>query len=158
MVKTKHLEKSIDELILSTLSKKAIIEQQQLLDILRTYGVQLTQSSLSRKLKKMSIFKVNGRYKAPSKNSSLQQNLLHIYIQYPCTIIIHTTPGTAASTAWNLDQHLDFKPYNPDLKKRINGILGTIAGDDTIFVAVSNDQPIEKVKKKIEQFLLTKEL
>lgn len=153
-MKTKHSEKSVEELISSTINKKIVVEQQQLLDVLKAYGVQLTQSSLSRKLKKLSIFKMNGRYKTPSKNSYLHQNLVHIDIQYPCTIIIHTIPGTAASLAWNLDQHLDFKPSNPALKNKIKGILGTIAGDDTIFVAISNDYSITKVKKQIEHFLL----
>ena len=49
-------------------------------------------------------------------------------------IIIHTTPGAAGMVARIIDQH------------RINlHILGTIAGDDTIFIAPKNNQQIAAV-------------
>jgi transcriptional regulator of arginine metabolism len=49
-------------------------------------------------------------------------------------IIIHTTPGAAGMVARIIDQH------------RINlHILGTIAGDDTIFIAPKNNQQIASV-------------
>ncbi len=49
-------------------------------------------------------------------------------------IIIHTTPGAASMVARIIDQH------------RINlHILGTIAGDDTIFIAPKNNQQIASV-------------
>lgn len=55
-------------------------------------------------------------------------------------IIIHTTPGAAAMVARIIDQH------------RMNlHILGTIAGDDTIFIAPKNNRLIADVKTLITE-------
>lgn len=53
-------------------------------------------------------------------------------------IIIHTTPGAAGMIARILDQH----------RNNLN-ILGTLAGDDTIFIAPKNTQKISAVITEI---------
>lgn len=55
-------------------------------------------------------------------------------------IIIHTTPGAAGMVARILDQH----------RNHLH-LLGTIAGDDTIFVAPTNTSQIAITTKKITQ-------
>jgi transcriptional regulator of arginine metabolism len=52
-------------------------------------------------------------------------------------IVINTTPGSASLVARQLDQ------------TRPEGILGTIAGDDTIFVAPVSSRKIEQTVEAI---------
>ena len=55
-------------------------------------------------------------------------------------IIIHTTPGAAAMVARILDQH------------RVHlGLLGTIAGDDTIFIATKSHALVADVVQLIQE-------
>ena len=56
-------------------------------------------------------------------------------------VVIHTSPGSASFVA----RHLD--------RTRPAGILGTIAGDDTIFVAPSSRRQIEATIREIRQSL-----
>jgi transcriptional regulator of arginine metabolism len=53
-------------------------------------------------------------------------------------IVIHTTPGSASLIASHLDH---FKPA---------GILGTIAGDDTIFVAPAIEKDVRDTIAEIQ--------
>jgi transcriptional regulator of arginine metabolism len=53
-------------------------------------------------------------------------------------IVIYTSPGSANLIA----RHLD--------RVRPTGILGTIAGDDTIFVAVASGKESKSVIREIE--------
>lgn len=53
-------------------------------------------------------------------------------------IIIHTTPGAAAMVARILDQH-----------RLTLDLLGTIAGDDTIFIAPKYQDKIQSIIKRI---------
>lgn len=55
-------------------------------------------------------------------------------------IIIHTTPGAAAMVARIIDQH----------RKDLD-VLGSIAGDDTIFVAPKSNQQIVETQRMISQ-------
>ena len=54
-------------------------------------------------------------------------------------IVIHTSPGSASLVA----RHLDIN--------RPGGILGTIAGDDTIFVAPGKDISIKQTIAAIRE-------
>jgi transcriptional regulator of arginine metabolism len=55
------------------------------------------------------------------------------------TIVIQTTPGSASLIAADLDRMRDTL-----------GILGTLSGDDTIFVAPVSTKKIEKVEQRIK--------
>ena len=52
--------------------------------------------------------------------------------------VIKTRPGYASSIAWNID--------NSDMPQ----LLGTIAGDDTIFIVIKEGYTHEEVKKVLE--------
>ena len=59
-------------------------------------------------------------------------------------IIIRTTPGAAQLIARLLDS-----------LGRSDGVLGTIAGDDTIFIAPSDIEHIEEIRQKVEDLFET---
>jgi transcriptional regulator of arginine metabolism len=124
--------------------------QEELRDELESEGFDVNQSTISRDLRKIGAIKTidpKGRTVYKLSESSGEKNLvggsvpeLILSIEHNDSIIvISTTPGSASLVA----RHLDIaKPA---------GILGTIAGDDTIFVAplkVRNiNQTIEAIKE-----------
>ena len=58
-------------------------------------------------------------------------------------IVMHTSPGSAQMIARMLDSI-----------RKSEGILGTIAGDDTIFIAPKNENEIEELTQAIAEMFL----
>lgn len=79
----------------------------------------------------------------PTTESPLKQLVLSVN-RNQSLIIIKTSPGAAQLIARMLDS------LNHDL-----GVLGTIAGDDTIFVAPIDDHEIEQSQQKLTDFFET---
>lgn len=123
--------------------------QEELRDDLEEEGFDVNQSTISRDLRKIGAIKTidqKGRTVYRLTEGSSEKNFgssvpeLILSIQHNDSIIvIETTPGSASLVA----RHLDLR--------KPPGILGTIAGDDTIFVApikVKNiNQTIEAIKQ-----------
>ena len=68
--------------------------------------------------------------------------MLHIQISDHGLIVLQTHPGHAGSLAFYLDQ--TYVTYNPQQPKN-SGILGTIAGDDTVLLITQGMNSVEKV-------------
>ncbi len=113
--------------------------QQELKDLLQERGLDTTQSSISRDLKKLGVVKVEGFYKTPSiaPGESSKVDRLDATTAGDNLIVLKTGPGNANRAGVIID------------RANIPGILGTLAGDDTIFVAVANRQQQTKVLRKI---------
>jgi transcriptional regulator of arginine metabolism len=128
----------IDQNILKVIAKEDCYEQLDIIKYLAQEGIYLIQPNLSRRLKKLGIIKREGKYKILEikTNSNLIDN---IEISLPNMIIIHTQPGNAPAVASKIDKKKDL----------FKGILGTIAGDDTIFVAVNCKYSLESLKNQI---------
>ena len=100
----------------------------------------MPQATLSRRLKKLNIAKVSGIYQI-IKQSTLNP-IIKITEVSPNLLIINTIPGNANSVAYIIDDEF--------VSDQLYGILGSIAGDDTIFVAVNPKQfdvAVEQLKK-----------
>jgi transcriptional regulator of arginine metabolism len=123
--------------------------QEELAEELSGQKFRVTQSTISRDLRKLGAVKAQdpaGRtvYRLPDDvsmpamiNGNSFAGLL-VNIQHNGSlIVINTTPGSASLVARQLDQT---KP---------EGILGTIAGDDTIFVAPVSPRKIEQTIEAI---------
>lgn len=137
MAKKERLDK-IKEIIVSF----SISSQEELLNVLQSNGFSLTQATLSRDLKQLKVSKVptaNGyRYSLSSKvvdygrikavpNNNLQEQGGILSVAFTGSLaIIKTHPGYASALAWSIDNYTDER------------ILGTIAGDDTIFIAIND--------------------
>ncbi|QHJ11802.1 Arginine repressor [Paraglaciecola mesophila] len=74
----------------------------------------------------------------PTARSPLRQLVLDI-VHNNVMIIIRTSPGAAQLIARLLDS----------LSQK-DGVLGTIAGDDTIFIAPSDISKIEEIRMRVE--------
>ena len=113
----------VDELILRLLEAHAITDQTDLLVRLAAVGHELTQSTLSRRLKRLGVQKVQGRYRRVEAGATAMPDVA-LAEAPPNLLVLRTAPGFAQALGLALDR--DPAP----------GQVGTLAGDDTVFVAV----------------------
>lgn len=125
------------------LTEGEISTQEELVEELARQKYSVTQSTISRDLRRLGAIKAfdpAGRivYRLPedvmiptAPTGGLKGLLLDIQ-HNGYMIVLHTTPGSASLVARHLDQI------------KLEGIMGTMAGDDTIFVAPSSVKKIEK--------------
>ena len=107
--------------------------QEELMAALREEGFQTTQATLSRDLARLSARRVSrpdGSYYeigdgAPAAVAAAVSGLVSEVATNGSLVVIRTLPGSAPAVARAIDL------------ARLPGVLGTIAGDDTVFVAPS---------------------
>lgn len=129
--------------------------QEEICDELNKMNFDITQSTVSRDLRRLGAARLvnpNGEtiYKLPNQLNQLKSvsvtdsvssgllGLIKDIKHNGYIIVIHTTPGSASLIAKHID---DVQP---------NGILGTIAGDDTIFVIPSAKDQAEDTIQAIQ--------
>jgi transcriptional regulator of arginine metabolism len=137
-------EDFLDKHILNIISKFKIKEQSELQNFLEEKGLKISQATLSRRLKKLNVVKIAGRYS--SHNHQYIPTILDINTSASGIIVIHTLPGSASSLAFFIDQKYILQ--NKDQKHSV--ILGTIAGDDTI-ILITKDETSTNLALKLLQ-------
>jgi transcriptional regulator of arginine metabolism len=133
------LKNERQEQILEMIAADKIARQDEIASRLRKQGFEVTQASISRDLDELGIVKMNGRY-ARAQVEDAKANPLGISSVEPAgenLVVIRCSSGLASAAAVRLDS------------ERLKGIVGTIAGDDTIFVAVKDRRDQKAVQKKI---------
>ena len=132
------------------ISSQEMGSQEELLDALQREGFRLTQATLSRDLKQLKVAKAatmggnyvyvlpnETMYKRVSTPSSLREMMQipgFLSIQFSGNMcVIKTRPGYAGAIAWNID------------RSDIPQILGTIAGDDNIFIVIREGSSKQEV-------------
>lgn len=141
-------------MILEIINTVDIETQEELAEELKKRGMDVTQATVSRDIKELKLIKVlseNGKYKyatiAPTE-SFLSNKLVTVFAQTVLHvesiqnfIIIKTISGSASAAAEALDS-LSF-----------DGIAGTIAGDNTIFILVRSPERAQEIVQKIKKML-----
>lgn len=141
--------------IFEIIENKDIETQDELASELRSAGFQVTQATVSRDIKEMRLIKVltkDGRYKYASireKEGVVNERFLKIFrnsvtsLDYAGNIIvIKTLVGSASAAAVSIDA-LNMK-----------NIVGSIAGDDTIFLLVKEQEYVQEIIKQFKELLL----
>jgi transcriptional regulator of arginine metabolism len=129
---------SLDAAILRTLAHREITEQVDLLELLRSEGLDLTLSTLSRHLKKLQVRKENGRYQLPASGGPRAATPAFTLTRVPPSLVIlKTAPGFAQAIALALDGG------------GVPSLAGTIAGDDTVFAAAREPSLLERLEEEI---------
>lgn len=123
--------------ILSLIRAKPIGTQEELKSLLERAGVPATQSSVSRDLEELGVVKHRGHYAVPRANGAAARGLLSLDLSGDNLVIARTEPGLASAVAVEIDG------------AAIIEIVGTLAGEDTIFVAVKDQKSQRVVMKKI---------
>jgi transcriptional regulator of arginine metabolism len=119
--------------ILRLLRGSAVRKQGEIVDLLKQQGFPVTQSSVSRDLRDLGVLKAGGRYLPPDATQrslddfgTLRQFVRGIATAGSSLTVLRTTVGAAQSVAIAID-----KAEWPE-------IVGTISGDDTIFIATDS--------------------
>jgi len=115
------------------LRRTAVGRQAELVELLRAEGFEATQSSVSRDLRELGVVKGGDRYLLPAAEDALTPSHFEDVRTFvkgwraagANLTVLRTTTGTAQGVAIALD------------KARWPEIVGTIAGDDTIFIATA---------------------
>lgn len=129
--------------------------QEALRENLAKQGYDVTQSTISRDLRRLgairavdaegrTVYRLAEEFGDPVITPGVGRDLSEMVRDIQASdalIVIHTSPGSASLIARHLDH------------ARPGGILGTIAGDDTIFVAPPSSRSIRVTLKKIEESL-----
>jgi transcriptional regulator of arginine metabolism len=98
--------------------------QSQLVEALEDCGHAVNQSSVSRELRARHIDKVGGRYVLPMEAGLPDAiDLFEVQVGAGPVVVLRTVPAGAPMLAQVVD------------RAQIPGVLGTLAGDDTVFVA-----------------------
>ena len=144
------------EAIRLIISSQQLGSQEELLNALQKEGFQLTQATLSRDLKQLKVAKAStlgGQYIYVLPNETMYKRVstastLREMMQVPGFVsinfsgnmgVIKTRPGYASAIAWNIDRS--------DLPQ----ILGTIAGDDNIFIVIKEGVTHQEVVNALSE-------
>ena len=112
--------------------------QQKLLQLLERAGVPATQSSVSRDLDELGIVKHRGFYTLPrAADGASARGLLSLVPAGDCMLVARCEPGLASAVAVEID------------RARFPEVVGTIAGEDTIFIALSRPNLQRAATRKI---------
>ncbi len=139
-------DNTLGEHILNIIQNHEILEQSDLQTLLKKRGYNISQATLSRKLKELKIAKVAGMYKVIDINQYRLPLILNMQISDFGLIVLHTQPGQASSLGYFLDQK--YVIYSLNNSKNI-GIIGTIAGDDTVLLIIKSKAELNKVLQSI---------
>ena len=124
--------------ILKLISARQIGTQEELAELLEKKGLPATQSSISRDLDELGIVKANGYYALPQKpKNAIAFGLLSLETAGDCLIVAKCDSGLASAVAVRIDSF------------GLTEIVGTIAGDDTIFIAVKNKEDQKAVIRRV---------
>jgi len=140
--------------IVELISKYPITTQDELMEYLRAEGFDVTQSTVSRDIKKLRLSKSldsngNYRYQSPQAVVSPQANgfvnLIDssvVSVDYAMnTVVIKTYAGMAQAVCAALDS------------MNYESVVGTIAGDDTIFIVCKTEETARGYAKEFLRYV-----
>ncbi len=141
-------------IILEIIKNEDIETQDDLADRLRARNINVTQATVSRDIKELNLIKTlshTGKYKyaqVNTNNNSTISALSYIFSNTAISVeridkilVVKTITASAAVAAEAIDS------FN------LEGIAGTIAGDNTIFILVRTDEKAEELKSEIEKLI-----
>lgn len=137
------------EAILEIIREKPVATQELLIKLLAERGINTTQATLSRDMQQLSLVKQrdeNGVYRYSLPATAIAEKTLFeeavISVDYAMnTIVLKCRAGMAQGTCAAIDS------------VNHQGVVGTIAGDDTIFILVRTEADAKKLSKKFRSEL-----
>lgn len=131
------------EFIRNLIASNKIHTQEELIRHLSDNGVEVTQATLSRDIRALGAVKVhdpeNGFfYHIPAK-AAPKRNQYIFNVEFSGQIcVVHSLPGYAPAVAAIIDRN------------GIPGVMGTVAGDDTVIVVLRTDADQARIIKSLE--------
>lgn len=140
--------------ILEIIQKYDVMTQEELAERLGEQGVIVTQATVSRDIRELKLNKVplpggGQKYAVPGREDDGMENrfvrvLRDGFLSMDTAqniLVVRTVPGMAMAVAAALDA------------QEFQEVVGCIAGDDTIFVAVRTQEAAEELKEKLQGIL-----
>ncbi len=141
-------------MILKLIASENIETQEELARMLSVQGFDVTQATVSRDIKELRLIKVltsDGKYKYATverAESDMQERFIGLFSNCVISItsagniiVIKTMAGSASVAAEAIDS------------MKWGEIAGSIAGDNTIFVAIRDGKSIADVIKKFQKMI-----
>ena len=138
-----HIDKGTrQDLILRLISERALGTQHDVVTALSDEGVEVAQATVSRDLAELGVLKVGSRYLAlPHEPGAAGIEVLPSFVlditPAQNTVVLHTRDGTAGAVANVLDRVRGLK------------VIGTVAGQDTVFIVSPDNEAAEEVASLI---------
>jgi transcriptional regulator of arginine metabolism len=130
--------------LVKIIREQAVGRQAELVAMLRKHGHTATQSSVSRDLRELGVAKQGDRYVLPESSaatksdfSTLRQFVRELKTAGTNLTVLRTTIGAAQSVAVAIDT------------ARWPEVIGTISGDDTIFIATVDARDQRKLGERL---------
>ena len=142
--------------IIEIITTKCVNKQDDLANILIKEGFSVTQATVSRDIKELGIIKIKGsdgksKYAIPEQNQSHEVSdekvitLLKTFIvsveAAKNLVVIKTLSGNGSACGMAID---NLKP---------DGVVGSIAGDDTLLIVTHDDNDANKVVNYIKEII-----
>jgi transcriptional regulator of arginine metabolism len=150
----KRDSQSLAEALKTLLQEREASTQESICAALEKNGYEINQSKVSRLLRKIGAVKIVNihgqtvyslpREPAPPTMHTPLKDLIVDVVANETLVVIFTSPGSASMVA----RILDYKQISTE-------VLGTVAGDDTIFVAPKSIKQIQKLHKEIKNLLIS---
>ncbi len=130
------------------LERERVTNQQRLQRLLHAEGIEATQATLSRDLRDLGVLKGHDGYTLPGPSGGVPavqapelQRILEEFLtgsgQAGNLVVLRTGPGRAQVLGDEID------------RSRIPHVVGTVAGDDTIFVACPSAAAASQLLRKL---------
>ena len=131
--------------ILRIIRESTVHNQDELAKLLRKQGFDATQSSVSRDLRELGVAKAGDHYILPGGDNGAAGTPFAAVLNFvtavrtagPSLTVVKTTTGTAQSVAVAID--------DSDWSE----VVGTISGDDTIFIATEGTREQRKLRERL---------
>ena len=136
--------------ILEIIATEEIETQNQLMHALERHGIKTTQATLSRDIRDMHLTKETvqgGGYRYVSVRRDTDDHLLRLrkifkesVVSYDIAqnlFVIRTLPGLASAACSAMDA------------MKVEGLVGTLAGDDTAFLAMRDNAAAQRLYEEI---------
>ncbi|WP_416200842.1 MAG: Arginine repressor [Thermocaproicibacter melissae] len=148
------MKKKRHEKILELIQKYSIDTQEELLRLLRKEGYDVTQATVSRDIKELRLLKMlspDGKYRyVPAKDDSKSNSgkFFSLFADSAVSVAsaqnivcVKCQPGMANAVCAAMDAL-----YRDD-------VVGTLAGDDTIFILTHNDKEAELLAEELNDII-----
>jgi transcriptional regulator of arginine metabolism len=137
--------------ILRLIGSRSVRSQEELRQLLRAQGVRVTQPTLSRDMRELGLAKTPRGYvaaeaavsqfaPAPTRQIKLERTLRALALSVQAAgslVVVRTPPAGAQPVARALDEAI------------LPGVAGTIAGDDTVFIATPGERVARMLARRL---------
>lgn len=144
------------KMIIEIITVHEVATQEQLCELLKASGFEVTQATVSRDIKELALIKQpmasgGAKYAVPSlsrsrisdgglEHSILLESVLNVDHGLN-TVVVKCSPGMANAVCAKLDS------------VELHNSVGTLAGDDTVFVLMRSEKDAERLEKELRLLL-----